>query len=129
MPRNRKQTNMHPETIPISAILFQVYPHILHPFFCSTYLPIYIHLLINRGVQIMVDVKQLTFYLGDIEPFFCSSAAYDVAKKKKISENFYFDLNNDEQTKLIEEHMVRYYYLSMIYVFYLYGYLCLSISI
>uniref|UniRef100_H2Y8Y3 DOCKER domain-containing protein n=1 Tax=Ciona savignyi TaxID=51511 RepID=H2Y8Y3_CIOSA len=38
----------------------------------------------------------------DIEPIFASIALYDTKKKKKISENFYFDLNSDSTRKMMK---------------------------
>ena len=62
----------------------------------------------NRGVQVMVTMKSLSFALEKMEPFFCSLAAFDVSKKKKVSENFYFDFNDDDGTSsLIQEHLVN----------------------
>jgi dedicator of cytokinesis protein 6/7/8 len=45
----------------------------------------------------------LQFKLEQFEPFFCSVALYDVQHKKRISENFYFDLNPDKILDLLGE--------------------------
>eukprot|EP01114_Cavostelium_apophysatum_P003911 TRINITY_DN1404_c0_g1_i1.p1 TRINITY_DN1404_c0_g1~~TRINITY_DN1404_c0_g1_i1.p1 ORF type:complete len:1840 (+),score=629.05 TRINITY_DN1404_c0_g1_i1:76-5595(+) len=58
----------------------------------------------QKGIQILVDVKSLTFALGEVEPVFGILAIYDLGKKKKVSENFYFECNSNEMTKLLEEH-------------------------
>jgi hypothetical protein len=47
-------------------------------------------------VQFLVNLQKANFQipgLPDIEPIFCSLAVWDLAAKKKISENFYFDFN------------------------------------
>jgi len=60
----------------------------------------------TRGVvEFMVDVKKLTFNLGDLEPFFCSLALYDIHSKKKISENFYFDENLEKIKELLPQYV------------------------
>ncbi|XKL65388.1 hypothetical protein PGB90_008808 [Kerria lacca] len=47
------------------------------------------------GHRILVKCLQLKLEL-EVEPIFASIALYDCKEKKKISENFYFDLNSDE---------------------------------
>lgn len=51
--------------------------------------------LTHRGIQLLVTPRKLSFTLGSFEPFYGVLALYDMAKKVKISENFYFDLNGD----------------------------------
>uniref|UniRef100_A0A4W2GF09 Dedicator of cytokinesis 7 n=1 Tax=Bos indicus x Bos taurus TaxID=30522 RepID=A0A4W2GF09_BOBOX len=41
----------------------------------------------------------------EIEPIFASLALYDVKEKKKISENFYFDLNSEQMKGLLRPHV------------------------
>eukprot|EP00053_Salpingoeca_punica_P019708 m.201446 g.201446 ORF g.201446 m.201446 type:complete len:1981 (-) comp17705_c0_seq2:210-6152(-) len=48
---------------------------------------------VNR--RIFVDVKDIRFNFEAFEPMFGSVALYDVANKKRISENFYFDFAVD----------------------------------
>eukprot|EP01103_Thecamoeba_quadrilineata_P019234 TRINITY_DN769_c0_g2_i1.p1 TRINITY_DN769_c0_g2~~TRINITY_DN769_c0_g2_i1.p1 ORF type:complete len:1872 (+),score=378.58 TRINITY_DN769_c0_g2_i1:39-5654(+) len=45
----------------------------------------------NVDTQIILQCKELR--LGEVEPFFCSIALYDVQKKVKLSESFNFELN------------------------------------
>uniref|UniRef100_A0A670ZX89 Dedicator of cytokinesis 6 n=1 Tax=Pseudonaja textilis TaxID=8673 RepID=A0A670ZX89_PSETE len=40
----------------------------------------------------------------EVEPIFGSLALYDVKEKKKISENFYFDLNSEHMKSLLRTH-------------------------
>ena len=49
-----------------------------------------------RGVQLQVTPRKISFALGNFEPFYGVLALYDMAKKVKISENFYFDVNDDD---------------------------------
>ncbi len=57
----------------------------------------YAYLLWRRPlVQLLVECQTLTLQFGQIEPFFCSFALYDLGKRTKISENFYFDRNDDD---------------------------------
>uniref|UniRef100_A0A3Q3BHB6 Dedicator of cytokinesis 6 n=1 Tax=Kryptolebias marmoratus TaxID=37003 RepID=A0A3Q3BHB6_KRYMA len=55
------------------------------------------------GQRIMVKCLFLKFEI-EIEPIFGSLALYDVREKKKISENFYFDLNSDQMKGLLKPH-------------------------
>ncbi|MBN3305788.1 DOCK7 protein, partial [Amia calva] len=55
------------------------------------------------GQRIMVKCLSLKFEI-EIEPIFGSLALYDMKEKKKISENFYFDLNSDHMKGLLRPH-------------------------
>ena len=37
-----------------------------------------------------------------VEPFFACMALFDVAKKRRISENFYFDLNGEDTRNMLQ---------------------------
>ncbi|ESO12296.1 hypothetical protein HELRODRAFT_158781 [Helobdella robusta] len=51
-------------------------------------------------------VKCMQFKLDlEIEPIFASAALYDLQVRKRISENFYFDLNGDNLHQLIRDHV------------------------
>ncbi|XP_038048648.1 dedicator of cytokinesis protein 7-like isoform X3 [Patiria miniata] len=53
-----------------------------------------------------IFVKCLTLKLDlEVEPIFASMALYDVREKKKISENFYFDLNTESLKGMIKTHL------------------------
>lgn len=39
-----------------------------------------------------------------MEPIFASIALYDCKEKKRVSENFYFDLNSDEIRAMLSPH-------------------------
>ena len=41
----------------------------------------------------------------EIEPIFASMALYDAKEKKKISENFYFDLTQESIKKMLNNHI------------------------
>uniref|UniRef100_A0AAY4C7T2 Dedicator of cytokinesis 6 n=1 Tax=Denticeps clupeoides TaxID=299321 RepID=A0AAY4C7T2_9TELE len=56
------------------------------------------------GQRIMVKCLSLKFEI-DIEPIFGTLALYDVKEKKKISENFHFDLNSDQMKSLLRPHI------------------------
>ncbi|XP_060109207.1 dedicator of cytokinesis protein 6 [Heteronotia binoei] len=55
------------------------------------------------GQRILVRCLSLKFEI-EIEPIFGSLALYDVKEKKKISENFYFDLNSEHMKSLLRAH-------------------------
>ncbi|KAM5232985.1 dedicator of cytokinesis protein 6 isoform 11-T11 [Hipposideros larvatus] len=55
------------------------------------------------GQRILVKCLSLKFEI-EIEPIFGILALYDVREKKKISENFYFDLNSDSTKGLLRAH-------------------------
>jgi hypothetical protein len=52
--------------------------------------------LLARCTQLKLDF--------DIEPIFAHMCLYDLKERKKISENFYFDLNTDKQRQMIKAH-------------------------
>ncbi|XP_015776632.1 PREDICTED: dedicator of cytokinesis protein 7-like [Acropora digitifera] len=55
------------------------------------------------GQRILVKCLQLKLEL-EVEPIFASMALYDGKVKKKISENFYFDMNSEWCRKLVKDH-------------------------
>uniref|UniRef100_A0A3B1JP99 Dedicator of cytokinesis 6 n=1 Tax=Astyanax mexicanus TaxID=7994 RepID=A0A3B1JP99_ASTMX len=57
----------------------------------------------HTGQRIMVKCLSLKFEI-EIEPIFGTLALYDVKEKKKISENFHFDLNSDQTKGLLRPH-------------------------
>ncbi|XP_026490440.2 dedicator of cytokinesis protein 7 isoform X1 [Vanessa tameamea] len=56
------------------------------------------------GHRIMVVCHQLKLEL-DIEPLFASMALYDAKEKKKLSENFYFNLNSECTRQMLAGHV------------------------
>uniref|UniRef100_S4RVQ6 Dedicator of cytokinesis 7 n=1 Tax=Petromyzon marinus TaxID=7757 RepID=S4RVQ6_PETMA len=56
------------------------------------------------GQRLLVKCLSLKFEI-EIEPVFASLALYDVKEKKKISENFYFDLNTDQLKAMLRPHV------------------------
>ncbi|XP_061079182.1 dedicator of cytokinesis protein 7-like isoform X1 [Conger conger] len=57
----------------------------------------------HSGQRIIVKCLSLKFEI-EIEPIFGIMALYDVKEKKKISENFYFDLNSEQMKGLLRPH-------------------------
>ncbi|XP_074836429.1 dedicator of cytokinesis protein 6 isoform X3 [Carettochelys insculpta] len=55
------------------------------------------------GQRILVKCLSLKFEI-EIEPIFGTLALYDAKEKKKISENFYFDLNSEQTKGLLRAH-------------------------
>lgn len=58
-------------------------------------------------MQFLIECLNLNFHFGQIEPFFCSLALYDLSKRAKISENFYFDKNPQALLSKLGKHLVR----------------------
>ncbi|XP_069460332.1 dedicator of cytokinesis protein 6 isoform X2 [Ambystoma mexicanum] len=58
------------------------------------------------GQRIMVKCISLKFEI-EIEPIFGVMALYDVKEKKKISENFYFDVNSDTMKGMLRAHVAH----------------------
>ncbi|XP_073227641.1 dedicator of cytokinesis protein 7-like isoform X3 [Porites lutea] len=58
------------------------------------------------GQRILVKCLQLKLEL-EVEPIFATMALYDGRLKKKISENFHFDMNSEWCRKLVKEHNPR----------------------
>ena len=63
-------------------------------------------ILFNRTNWLQVHFDRLRFNTGDIEPFFCSGCLYDISKKTKISENWFFDGNSPDTLKLLGNRFV-----------------------
>ncbi|CAM6031703.1 unnamed protein product, partial [Sphagnum compactum] len=57
------------------------------------------------GNRIFVKCHQLKLEL-EFEPIFASMALYDAKEKKKLSENFYFDLNSESLNKMLTSHVL-----------------------
>ncbi|KAM8931057.1 dedicator of cytokinesis protein 7 isoform 1-T1 [Pelodytes ibericus] len=55
------------------------------------------------GQRLLVKCLSLKFEI-EIEPIFASLSLYDVKEKKKISENFYFDLNSEQIKGMLRPH-------------------------
>lgn len=58
----------------------------------------------HQGHRILVKCLQLKLEL-EVEPIFASMAIYDAKERKKISENFYFDMNSDELKRMMTSHI------------------------
>ncbi|XP_024276963.1 dedicator of cytokinesis protein 7 isoform X14 [Oncorhynchus tshawytscha] len=56
------------------------------------------------GQRLLVKCLSLKFEI-EIEPIFASLALYDVKEKKKISENFLFDLNSEQTKGMLRSHI------------------------
>ncbi|XP_071850435.1 dedicator of cytokinesis protein 7-like isoform X2 [Apostichopus japonicus] len=56
------------------------------------------------GYRLLVKCDKLQLEV-DIEPVFACMALYDCKEKKKISENFYFDLNADQTRNMVKGHL------------------------
>ena len=41
----------------------------------------------------------------EVEPIFASMAIYDAKERKKISENFYFDMNSEGMKRMLDSHI------------------------
>uniref|UniRef100_A0A8D3DZT9 Dedicator of cytokinesis 8 n=1 Tax=Scophthalmus maximus TaxID=52904 RepID=A0A8D3DZT9_SCOMX len=58
----------------------------------------------HTGDRILVRCQAIKFEI-DIEPVFATMALYDLKEKKKISENFYCDLNSEQFRSFLKPHM------------------------
>ncbi|XP_070541056.1 dedicator of cytokinesis protein 7-like isoform X2 [Ptychodera flava] len=56
------------------------------------------------GHRLLVKCLNLKFEI-DIEPIFAVMALYDARERKRISENFYFDLNSDSLRAMLKPHV------------------------
>ncbi|XP_068560329.1 dedicator of cytokinesis protein 8 isoform X1 [Cebidichthys violaceus] len=57
----------------------------------------------HTGDRILIRCQAIKFEV-DIEPIFATMALYDLKEKKKISENFYFDLNSEQLKNFLKPH-------------------------
>uniref|UniRef100_A0A3P9MNW4 Dedicator of cytokinesis 8 n=1 Tax=Oryzias latipes TaxID=8090 RepID=A0A3P9MNW4_ORYLA len=55
------------------------------------------------GERILIRCQSIKFEI-DIEPIFATMALYDLKEKKKISENFYCDLNSEQFKHFLKPH-------------------------
>ena len=60
----------------------------------------------NIKHRILVQCTKLELNL-QIEPIFASLALYDAKEKKKVSENFYFDMNIDNVRRMLEGYVEK----------------------
>lgn len=58
----------------------------------------------HLGHRILVKCLQLRLEL-EVEPIFATMAIYDAKERKKISENFYFDMNSDNLKRMLSTHV------------------------
>ncbi|XP_005999457.1 dedicator of cytokinesis protein 8 isoform X2 [Latimeria chalumnae] len=58
----------------------------------------------HLGYRILIKLQSLKFEI-EIEPLFASIALYDLKERKKISENFYCDLNTDQLKGFLRSHV------------------------
>lgn len=58
----------------------------------------------RMGHRILVKCLQLKLEL-EVEPIFASIAIYDAKERKKLSENFYFDMNPENLKKMLTSHV------------------------
>lgn len=56
------------------------------------------------GHRIFIKCLQLKLEL-EVEPIFASCAIYDAKERKKISENFYFDMNSEGIKRMLASHV------------------------
>lgn len=56
------------------------------------------------GHKILVKCLQLKLEL-EVEPIFASMAIYDAKERKKLSENFYFDMNSESLKRMLTSHV------------------------
>uniref|UniRef100_A0A8C7KHS0 Dedicator of cytokinesis 8 n=1 Tax=Oncorhynchus kisutch TaxID=8019 RepID=A0A8C7KHS0_ONCKI len=57
----------------------------------------------HMGDRIIIRCQAIKFEI-DVEPLFATLALYDLREKKKISENFYCDLNSDQFKGFLKPH-------------------------
>ncbi|KAL6048775.1 Dedicator of cytokinesis protein 6 [Balamuthia mandrillaris] len=72
---------------------------------CERVMPERIQLLPKAACQFTLQIKHIAFVLGEIEPFFCYLALYDVGQRVKLSENFHFDQNSEKLMSYLGKHM------------------------
>lgn len=58
----------------------------------------------HMGHRFLVKCLQLKLEL-EVEPIFASMAIYDAKERKKISENFYFDMNSENIKRMLTSHV------------------------
>ncbi|KAJ9574920.1 hypothetical protein L9F63_007939, partial [Diploptera punctata] len=56
-----------------------------------------VHRILVKCIQLKLDLE--------VEPIFASMALYDAKEKKKLSENFYFDMNSEALKRMLTSHI------------------------
>lgn len=64
-------------------------------------------LIVHVGEVVPLKTFLVIFFRvePDFEPLFLSMALYDAKEKRKISENFYFDLNSEYMKRMLQNHV------------------------
>lgn len=60
----------------------------------------------HEASRVLVKCTHLKFEL-EIEPVWASMSLYDLKNKKKVSENFYFDMNTDQLKHMLSSHQTH----------------------
>lgn len=58
----------------------------------------------HLGHRVLVKCLQLKLEI-EVEPIFATMALYDAKEKKKLSENFYFDMNSENVKRMLGGHI------------------------
>eukprot|EP00727_Mastigamoeba_balamuthi_P011187 m51a1_g6691 hypothetical protein (2142) ;mRNA; r:66470-76489 len=56
--------------------------------------------------RFLLEIKEVTFDAGAMEPFFGSVAVFNIATGAKVTEDFVFDVNNGPALSLIHRHQI-----------------------
>jgi hypothetical protein len=62
--------------------------------------------IFESTVRILLDIKDLSFQIGALEPIWGTFAIFDLKKKEKVTENFNFDLNSHSTLETLGPHKV-----------------------
>ena len=57
----------------------------------------------GKDIEFMVEPQELSFDIGNIEPYRASLTLYNFSKKKKLSETYYFHCNDSTQLSLLSD--------------------------
>lgn len=61
-----------------------------------------LHATTGLSPQILVEVKDVMFQVGEIEPLFCSLAIWNLEQSRKVTEEFHFDFNSDKMLGMLK---------------------------
>lgn len=69
------------------------------------YLYVWVEIVCFFNAVLFIFSLGLSKDSSELEPFFASMALYDAREKKKLSENFYFDLNTENVKRMLGGHV------------------------
>jgi hypothetical protein len=82
----------------------------------------------RTGFEFLLEVKEISFELGLVEPFFLSFFVVDLASKSRVSELFHVDLNPPVYRRLVQHCQGFFIFAYLCFFIYFYFIILLEIK-